>query len=173
VAFPRLSTLGQIQSKAEKQAKISTESEAFMRRLKVKPSKVPLLTLTRSRQWDKKRMTYILLANKTYKTHAGLRSRVIYIGTTAKGAGRPAASAVNKASQVFYKARGVKTIDVYIVTCRGRQAMPTWKRLEAALIHAFWNIHHQIPQYNKKKPDYVEGIFGQKALEKLILNLPT
>ena len=48
----------------------------------------------------------------------------------------------NKASQIFYNEWGVKTIEVYIVTCRGRQAMPTWKRLEAALIHAFWNIHH-------------------------------
>jgi hypothetical protein len=142
-----------------------------MRNLKMKCSKA-LLTLTRSRQWDQKRMAYILVANKTYKTKSGLRSRVIYIGTTKRGAGRPAASAVNKASQIFYNEWGVKTIEVYIVTCRGRQAMPTWKRLEAALIHAFWNIHHQIPEYNKKKPDHVEGIFGQKALEKIIRNLP-
>jgi hypothetical protein len=56
--------------------------------------------------------SYIFLANKSYKTVSGLRSRVIYIGTTAKGAGRPAASAVNKASQIFYKDRGVRTIDV-------------------------------------------------------------
>ena len=144
-----------------------------MRKLKIKCSKKPPLTLLRSRQWDKKKMAYILVANKSYKTKAGLRSRVIYIGTTAKGAGRPAASAVNKASQVFYKDRGVKTIDAYIVTCPGRQATPTWKRLESALIHTFWNIHHQIPKYNKKKPGYVEGIFGQQALEKLIRNLPT
>jgi hypothetical protein len=141
--------------------------------LKMKASMKPLLTLTRSRQWDKKRMAYILVANKSYKTDAGKRSRVIYIGTTAKGAGRPAASAVNKASQVFYKDYGVKTIELFIVTCAGVKAMPTWKRLEAALIHTFWNIHHQIPKYNKKKPDYVDGIFGQKALEKIILSLPT
>lgn len=102
-----------------------------MRNLKMKASKKPLLTLARSRQWDKKRMAYILVANKSYKTGAGLRSRVIYIGTTAKGAGRPAASAVNKASQVFYKDYGVKTIDVFIVTCAGRKAR-----------ERFWSLTH-------------------------------
>lgn len=81
-----------------------------MRRLKAKCSPMSLLTLTRSRQWDKKRMVYILLAGKKYyKYRSGRRSNIIYIGTTGKGAGRPAASAVNKASQVFYKLHGVKT----------------------------------------------------------------
>jgi hypothetical protein len=79
-----------------------------MRRLKVKCSPMSLLTLTRSRQWDKKRMVYILLlGNKYYKYRSGRRSNIIYIGTTGKGAGRPAASAVNKASHVFYKLHGV------------------------------------------------------------------
>lgn len=144
-----------------------------VRMLKMKVSKKPSLTLLRSRQWDKKKMAYILVADKSYKTASGLRTRVIYIGTTAKGAGRPAASAVSKASQVFYKARGVRTIDVYLVTCRARQATPTWKLLEAALIHTFWNIHHQTPTYNKKKPAHVDGMFGQRALEKIIRSLPT
>ena len=107
------------------------------------------------------------------QTASGLRSRVIYIGTTAKGAGRPAASAVNKASQIFYKDRGVKTIDVFIVTCSGRQNRQTWKLLEAALIHTFWNIYHQSPKKNKKRPAHVDGVFGQRALEKIIRSLPT
>jgi uncharacterized RmlC-like cupin family protein len=135
--------------------------------------KKPFLTLLRSRQWDKKKMAYILVADKSYETKAGLRTRIIYIGTTAKGAGRPAASAVNKASQVFYKEHGVKTIEVYIVTCPGVQNTQTWKRLEAALIHTFWNIFHQIPKKNKKKPAHVDGVFGQRALEKIIRSLPT
>jgi uncharacterized RmlC-like cupin family protein len=135
--------------------------------------KKPFLTLLRSRQWDKKKMAYILVADKSYMTKAGLRTRIIYIGTTAKGASRPAASAVNKASQIFYKDHGVRELDVFIVTCSGRQNMKTWKRLEAALIHTFWNIFHQIPKKNKKKPAHVDGVFGQRALEKIIRNLPT
>src|ERR1700678_2946248 len=63
-----------------------------MRALKVKCSKTPLLTVQRSSQWDR-RMVYILVANTTYKYPSGRRSRIIYIGTTGKGAGRPATSA--------------------------------------------------------------------------------
>jgi hypothetical protein len=142
-------------------------------RLKAKGSKKPSLTLLRGRQWKKKKMAYILLADKSYKTTSGLRTRVIYIGTTAKGAGRPAASAVNKASEIFYKDYGVRKIEVFIVTCSARQNMQTWKVLEAALIHTFWDIYHQIPKKNKKKPGHVDGVFGQRALEKIIRGLPT
>lgn len=73
-----------------------SESENQLRTLKVRPPKQALLTLTRSRQWTDK-MVYILVANKSHKYRNG-RSRIFYIGTTKKGADRPAASAVNKAS---------------------------------------------------------------------------
>jgi hypothetical protein len=52
-------------------------------------------------------MVYILAANKDFKYQNG-RSRIIYIGATKRGAGRPAASAVNKASQAFGKLHGAK-----------------------------------------------------------------
>src|ERR1035438_5081383 len=94
----------------------------LMRTLRVKCSKDALLTVKRSRQLDRKRMVYILVANRPYKYPNGKRrSRIIYIGTTGKGAGRPATSAVNKASEAF-ELRGVKTIEVHIVTCGGRKA---------------------------------------------------
>ena len=91
-----------------------------MRNLRIRSSKTSLLTLTRSRQWTDK-IVYILAANK-YLPYSNGRSRIIYIGTTKKGAGRPAASAVNKATKVFNKLHGVKTIEVYIATCEPRQA---------------------------------------------------
>jgi hypothetical protein len=99
-----------------------------MRKLKVRPPKQSLLTLTRSHQWTDK-MVYILVANKHLKYRNG-RSRILYIGTTKKGPDRPAASAVNKASEVFYKLHGVRTIEVHIVTCAPRKAMQSWKHLE-------------------------------------------
>src|ERR1700730_9357188 len=86
-------------------------------------------------------MVYILVANKPYKYPNGKRrSRIIYIGTTRKGAGRPATSAVNKASEAF-ELRGVKTIDAHIVTCCGREAVRTllhvglrcWRSSERAI----------------------------------------
>jgi hypothetical protein len=137
-----------------------------MRRLKTKSSKTPLLTLTRSRQWTDK-MVYILAANKSHKYRNG-HSRILYIGTTKKGGNRPAASAVNKASEAFYKLRGVKTIDVHIVTCAPRRAMQTWKRLESALLDVFRNRYFQLPRYNKVRPTARQGLFSTNALDKII-----
>ncbi len=136
------------------------------RKLKVRTPKQALLTLIRSRQWTDK-MVYILVANKSYKYKNG-RSRILYIGTTKKGADRPAASAVNKASEAFYNLHGVKTIDVHIVTCAPRKAMQTWKQLESALLEVFRNKYFQLPKYNKVRPTPRQGLFSPKALEKII-----
>jgi hypothetical protein len=141
-------------------------SHQQMRKLKVKTSKQALLTLTRSRQWTDK-MVYILAANKSHKYKNG-RSRILYIGTTKKGADRPAASAVNKASEAFYKVRGVKTIDVHVVTCSPRKAMQTWRRLESSLLDVFRNKYFELPKYNRVRPTAIEGLFATKALDKII-----
>jgi hypothetical protein len=144
-----------------------------MRKLKVhQPPKTALLTLTRSRRFTD-RMVYILTANKHQryrdaKSKTVGRSQIIYIGTTKRGAGRTAASAVNKASEVFYHLRGVKTIDVHIVTCATHNKKGTWKKLEAAMLDAFRQRYFQLPTYNKIRPKHVEGLFSPNALRKII-----
>lgn len=143
-----------------------------MRKLKISYSDEPLLTLTRSRRWSSK-MVYILSANKYFPYKDGRQrtvgwSSILYIGTTKRGAGRPAASAVNKASDVFYNLHGVKTIDVFIVTCAAHNKKHTWKRLEAALLDAFWKRYFQLPKYNKVRPKHVEGLFASRPVTKLI-----
>jgi hypothetical protein len=143
----------------------AVRSHKQVRKLKVKTSKHALLTLTRSRQWTDK-MVYILAANKYHKYKNG-QSRILYIGTTKKGADRPAASAVNKASEAF-KVRGVRTIDVHIVTCSPRKALQTWRRLESALLNVFRNKYFELPKYNKVRPTAVEGLFSPKVLDKII-----
>lgn len=137
-----------------------------MKRLKIKSSKTSLLTITRSSQWNDK-MVYILAANKYSKYRNG-RSRTIYIGTTKAGAGRPAASAVNKASQAFGKLHGVTTIEVHLATCRPRKAMKTWKYLESSLLETFWNRYFELPRYNKVKLTPKDGLFRYTALKKFI-----
>jgi hypothetical protein len=144
-----------------------------MRTLRVKCSKDALLTVKRSRQLDRKRMVYLLVANKPYKYPNGKRrSRIIYIGTTGKGAGRPATSAVNKASEAF-ELHGVKTIDVHIVTCGGRKAVKTWLHLEASLLAVFRTRYFDLPIYNKKTGSvrYAEDVtlFRRKVLEKILV----
>lgn len=118
-------------------------------------------------------MVYILVANKSYKYPSGRRSRIVYIGTTGKGAQRPATSAVQKASEAFGELRGVKTIETHIATCRGRKRMKTWEHLESALLATFSALHYKLPTYNKRKGSMVfmedVRLFRHKALQKLIL----
>jgi hypothetical protein len=137
--------------------------------LRIKCSKTPLLTVVRSKQWNKK-MVYILLSNRQHKYRNG-KSRIVYIGTTKKGAGRPATSAVDKASEAFAKLHGVKRIDAHIVTCKRRKAMKTWEHLETALLHTFRNLYFELPIYNKKRSvPSKDGLFKRKALETLVQN---
>jgi hypothetical protein len=83
-------------------------------------------------------MVYILVADKPFKYPNGNRkSRIIYIGTTGKGARRPATSAVDKASEAFSDLRGVRKIETHIATCGGRKAVKTWKHLESSLLAVF------------------------------------
>lgn len=137
-----------------------------MGKLRIRSSKKSLLTLVRNRQWSHT-MVYILAANKPLKYTKGW-SRILYIGTTKKGAGRPAASAVNKASEVFYKLHGVRTIDVFIARCTPRRRLETWKKLEASLLDAFQSKYLGLPKCNAVRPKPVEGLFGSKPLQKLI-----
>ena len=134
--------------------------------LRIKCSKKPLLTVVRSKQWTRK-MVYLLLANKTCKYKNG-RSRIVYIGTTAQGAGRPAASAVNKASEAFGSLHGVKKIEVHIVTCSRRKALQSWLHLESALLYTFRKEYFELPKYNKQRGSRSD-LFRRSALENLIL----
>jgi hypothetical protein len=89
---------------------------------------------------------------------------------TEKGSRRPAASAVDKASEAFSDLHGVKEIEVHIVTCRGRKRMRTWEYLESALLATFRDLHWALPKYNKKKgAKRKKRLFRDEALRKLIL----
>ena len=143
-----------------------------MRSLRVRCTKDPLLSVRRSKRW-KKRMVYILVANKSYKYASGKRSRIIYIGTTGKGARRPATSAIDKANAAFGELRGVKEIRVHIATCQGRKATRTWEHLESALLATFREMHWELPWYNKRKGSIKNTedihLFRPKALKKILM----
>lgn len=117
-------------------------------------------------------MVYVLAADRSFKHSNGRRTRIIYIGTTGKGARRPATSAVDKASEAFANLRGVRQIEVHIVTCQRRRAVQTWKHLESALLAAFRDRYYQLPRYNRKRGSmgYAEDVslFRRKALENLL-----
>jgi hypothetical protein len=124
------------------------------RTLRVRVSKESALTIDRSRMW-KKRLVYILVANKKFKYRSGRRSHILYIGTTGKGARRPAASAVAKAMAIFGDVRGVKQIGVYLLNSDSRPSVRTWQKLESALLALFCQRYYQLPIENKRRGEYV------------------
>ena len=143
-----------------------------MRALSIRVTKDSLLTIRRCRRW-KKRMVYILVANKSFKYKSGRKSTIIYIGTTGKGGNRPATSAIEKASDAFNELHGVKEIKVHIATSKSRKAVRTWEHLESALLATFMDLHWGLPKYNNKKGSikYTDDIslFRNRALRKMIL----
>ena len=143
-----------------------------MRVLQIRVTEGPLLTVRRSKRWNK-HMVYLLVANKSFKYDSGERSHIIYIGTTGKGGRRPATSAIDKASEAFGELRGVKEIKVHIATCKGRRAVRTWEHLESALLAMFRQIHFELPKYNRRKGSIANtddiDLFSVKALKKMLL----
>jgi hypothetical protein len=75
------------------------------------------------------------------------RSRIAYIGTTKRGARRIAASAASKADEML-DLHGVKELQFYVVSCRSRQRVKTWHKLERALLLTFREIYGEIPWCN-------------------------
>lgn len=117
----------------------------------------PAMTLFRSRYWVK-RVVYILRADKPQKYSKG-RSRIIYIGESGRGIRRPTASAAAKANAAFGVLRGVKKIDVHLLTFRGKRSVRLWEELERGLLAAFQEKHDCLPCYNiQGKSFHVEDV---------------
>jgi hypothetical protein len=96
----------------------------------------------------------MLVANRSFKYRSGRRSHVLYIGTTKKGARRPAASAVEKALDVFGEFRGLKQLGVYVLNCDCRRNVRTWKDLESSLLAVFRQVYFELPKMNRKRGGY-------------------
>lgn len=95
-----------------------------------------------------KRLVYVAVANKPHKYPYG-RSRILYIGSTKKGASRVAASAAAKARELL-KEHGVTTLEFYTLRCPGRQHVKTWMKLERGLLLVFRERFGVIPTANKQ-----------------------
>lgn len=116
------------------------------RRLPIKLRRTNALHVTRVIVGDEK-CVYVILADKKLRYPRG-RSRIAYIGTTRKGAARIAASAAVRSDEVL-SLRGVKSMEVRVVSCRPRQRVKTWEKLEAALALAHREVFGAVPKCNK------------------------
>ena len=128
---------------------------AGKRKLTIRTSKKPAITIGRGAHQHSK-LAYIATANKLVKYRWG-RSAIVYIGTTEKGGDRIAASAAFQA-QSLLKIFGVKALRFYVVTCKSKQKVKSWRLLEDALLLTFRAQYGELPKGNKKRG-------GKKALD--------
>lgn len=117
------------------------------RRLSIKTGRQPAITITRQAIKQKK-LVYVARANKRVRYPFG-RSAIVYIGTTAAGAGRIAASAAHQARQ-FLEMHGVKHLEFYVVACRPLRRIRTWAKLENALLLTFKHQYGTVPIGNTR-----------------------
>lgn len=116
-----------------------------LRRLNVSLKRGSAMDVSRVSIGNEK-LVYLLLADRKIAYPKG-RSSVVYIGTTKNGIGRVASSVAYRAPDVL-AIRGVESFSVRIVTCRGRQRVKTWMKLERALLLTFRDLYGDVPHCN-------------------------
>lgn len=139
------------------------------RKLSVKYRKPPAVIINRVAFRDKK-LVYVALANKKIRYRWGC-SRIVYFGTTKRGARRIAASAAWKGADVLFE-HGVKHLELIIVVCGKTRGVETWKKLERALIIRFREKLGAPPRANATGQNMRWGdernYFSDKQLDKVI-----
>jgi hypothetical protein len=141
-----------------------------MRRLQVNLNKKLVMAVHR-RILRKKKLVYLLTAASPVK-YAGGRSKVVYIGTTKKGARRIASSAARRAEEIM-STRGLKEATVFVVSCTSCPGVASWRRLEDALLAAFRAEYEELPMCNgqgkklKWKKD-LDRMFKRRAIDKVL-----
>lgn len=120
------------------------------------------------------KMVYIIVASKPVHYHFRTRSRVVYIGTTKSGAHRIAQSAARLTDRILGR-YGIKTFDVRVVTCRPKQNVKTWTKLERAFLLAFREMHGDVPEFNVQGKNIVETdefkYFSRERLREILREL--
>ena len=138
-------------------------------RLKVSLKRDEALRATRV-TIGKNKLVYLLIADKRLKYNTG-KSRIAYIGTTKKGVARIAQSVAARADDIL-SLHGVRTFHARIVTCRPRQNVPTWKKLERALLLTFRERFGEIPKCNSHGKSMMVTdefrYFGRKGISNVL-----
>lgn len=94
----------------------------------------------------KNRLVYVLIADKRF-SYGKMKSRICYIGTTRQGLARVASSVAHRADNILSES-GVREFHARIITCKPRQKVKTWIKLERALLLEFRNKFGSVPICN-------------------------
>jgi hypothetical protein len=143
-----------------------------MRRLSVLLNAQPAMTVTRA-SVASERLVYLIVLSKRIKYPFGT-SRIAYIGTTKKGVRRLATSMSTKAERALRK-RGVRDFAIRVVTCKGRQRVQTWRKLERGLLLTFRERYGAVPEFNvhgtKMRRLDEFGYFSEARLRRILQDI--
>jgi len=97
-------------------------------------------------------LVYLAVANKALQ-YPWAPSKIAYIGTTGVGGARIFTSAAALAPRILHL-HGVKTLEFYAITCKPRQKVRTWRKLERGLILKFRERFGAIPKLNTQGKNF-------------------
>jgi hypothetical protein len=118
---------------------------------------------------------YVFVANRPHRYKSGTdgKSRIVYIGTTRKGLRRLVDSVFDRSTKIF--GWGTHSFDAYILTCKRRNRVRMWLKLERALLLAFRERYGRVPKANAdvKKMTGADAFkyFSRARIDALIENL--
>lgn len=139
------------------------------RKITVRISKKPAITVERSATRDKK-IVYVICAPKP-RRYANGRSRIVYIGRTTVGVRRIASSIAGKAAE-FLNEWGVRKLEAFVLKPAARQSVRSWEDLEKDLLITFRSLYHRVPRGNtvgkRWKLEYLSGSFTRSRLEGIL-----
>jgi hypothetical protein len=138
--------------------------------MRISVNRKPAMTVYR-RALKHRKLVYVLAARKSLKYKDG-RSRILYIGTTKKGISRIASSVAHRSKKILNQ-RGVRELDVHIVSCEGRSGLKSWGLLERALVAHFRARYFEVPLCNtqlknRRSTEHLDRLFKPRALGKIL-----
>jgi hypothetical protein len=105
----------------------------------------PAVTVTRMVPRVEK-LCYVVTANKIVAYNRG-RSKIVYIGATDKGLSQLVANVAHKTGEIFAN-HDMTHFEAHVVTCKAYGSVPTWYKLERALLLGFRDLHDAPPLCN-------------------------
>jgi hypothetical protein len=124
-----------------------------IRRSNVSLKREPALVARRVILRDEK-LVYVLVANKKLQYAKGW-SFIAYIGTTKNGGSRIAQSVAGRAKRIL-GLHGVTEFEARTVSCKARQRVKMWHKLERAMILSFKELFGEIPECNVQGKNFVD-----------------
>ena len=118
-----------------------------MARLPLSLKRGAALTVTKF-SIGKNKLVYLLICDKKLQYPCG-RSRIAYVGTTRKGLSRISQSVAARAEDIL-SLHGVQEFHARVVTCKPRQNVKTWHKLERAFLLTFKDIYGEVPVCNSQ-----------------------